>query len=70
MLFLVEIGAGFNTPGVIRGRMEQITYHSDAHLIRINRDYPQVSKEIKNKSVEIKSNAGDALDTLTSLINQ
>jgi hypothetical protein len=69
LLFQVEIGAGFNTPGVIRGRLEQVTYHTHANLVRINRDYPQVSKEIKTKSAELGMSAGEALDGLKSKIN-
>ena len=37
---IIEIGVGFNTPGVIRWPFEQITYnHPSAHLTRVTHDY-------------------------------
>jgi NAD-dependent SIR2 family protein deacetylase len=42
-LAVLDIGTGFNTPGVIRLPMERIAaYYPKADLLRINRDYPQV----------------------------
>lgn len=39
-LTLIEVGSGFNTPGVIRMPMESIvSHHPKASLIRINRDH-------------------------------
>lgn len=41
-LAIIEIGSGFNTPGVIRLPLESLSLqHPRARLIRINRDYPQ-----------------------------
>lgn len=37
----LELGVGFNTPGIIRYPFEQMTYRNpNAMLIRFNRDYP------------------------------
>lgn len=45
-LLILEMGVGFNTPGVVRWPMEQILHHNkQANLIRFNRDHPQVPKE-------------------------
>ena len=42
----LEIGVGFNTPGIIRYPFEQMTYsNSEATLIRLNLDYPQAIPE-------------------------
>lgn len=42
-LVIIEVGSGFNTPGVIRWPCERIAdQHPDARLIRINRDYAEV----------------------------
>ena len=39
-IVFLEIGVGFNTPGIIRYPFEQMTYdNSDATLIRLNKDY-------------------------------
>ena len=49
---LLEIGVGFNTPGIIRFPFEQMTYqHLKTTLIRMNKDYPMVSQEIQNKTI-------------------
>ena len=44
----MEIGVGFNTPGIIRFPFEQMTANSEKTiLIRINKDYPSPILEIK-----------------------
>ena len=54
-LLIVEIGAGFNTPVVVRWPSERIVLqHPDANLIRIDLTDPSVPREIRNKSVTIK----------------
>jgi hypothetical protein len=41
-LVMIEIGVGYNTPGIIKHPFEQITFvESHATLIRINKDYPE-----------------------------
>ncbi|MDS0524310.1 Sir2 silent information regulator family NAD-dependent deacetylase [Clostridium sp. SHJSY1] len=48
----MELGVGFNTPGIIRYPFEQITYaNSNATLIRLNRDYPDGPDENKDKTI-------------------
>ena len=57
-LLVIEIGAGFNTPGVIRWPMERIVYtHSNAHLVRVNLQYPQVPQEIADRSFSLQCRA-------------
>ena len=49
---LLEIGVGFNTPGIIRFPFEQMTATNERiTLIRINKDYPLTMLEIKNKTI-------------------
>lgn len=49
---LLEIGVGFNTPGIIRFPFEQMTLNNlKTTLIRINKDYPLPMLEIKNKII-------------------
>ena len=51
-LVLLEIGVGFNTPGIIRFPFEQMTYNNlKTTLIRINKDYSQTMLDINNKTV-------------------
>lgn len=64
-LLILEIGAGFNTPGVVRWPMEQIVNKFDnSHLIRVNLQYPQVPKEIIDKSLTFKIRAIDFINSL------
>ncbi|MBY9020388.1 MAG: NAD-dependent protein deacetylase of SIR2 family [Candidatus Lokiarchaeota archaeon] len=57
-LLVIEIGAGFNTPGVVRWPMEQIVFKfENSHLIRVNLQYTQVPKEITEKSFVFKTRA-------------
>ena len=51
-LLLLEIGVGFNTPGIIRFPFEQMVNNNiNAHLVRINKDYAFASKEITNRTL-------------------
>ncbi len=64
-LLVLEIGAGFNTPSVIRWPMEHIVYaHPHAHLIRVNKHYPQVPREIADRSIALQ---GSAMPAITAL---
>ena len=51
-LLLLEIGVGFNTPGIIRFPFEQMVYNNiNTHLVRINKDYAFASREIEDKTI-------------------
>ena len=64
-LLIIEIGAGFNTPMVIRWPNEHLVLnHPDANLIRIDLAQPDVPMEIRNKSVTIKDNAMNVITDL------
>jgi NAD-dependent SIR2 family protein deacetylase len=73
-LCIIELGVGFNTPGVIRRPFELLTYtHEQAHLFRINREYkewpghggyPMVPPELKGKATSIPFDAKDVLECL------
>jgi len=53
-LVCLELGVGFNTPSVIRWPLEQITsQHPRATLLRINRDHPQVPRELAGKALAV-----------------
>jgi NAD-dependent SIR2 family protein deacetylase len=69
-LLVLEIGSGFNTPGVIRWPMEQITYqHPDAHLVRVNRDHPQLPAELAGRATAIRSSAINVITALASRLD-
>lgn len=67
-LLIIEIGAGFNTPMVIRWPNEHLVLnHPHADLIRIDLAEPGVPKEIRSKSVTIKN---DAMKVISALCEQ
>jgi NAD-dependent SIR2 family protein deacetylase len=48
----LELGVGFNTPGIIRYPFERMTYHNvDATLIRLNKDHPEGIEENEDKTI-------------------
>ncbi len=64
-LLVIEIGSGFNTPGVVRWPMEQITdWHDQAHLLRVNADYPQISVELADRATAIQARGREVIAML------
>lgn len=62
---LLEIGVGFNTPGIIRLPFEKITFDNDkTTLIRINKDYPLSMLEIKNKLISFNEDTNKIIRDL------
>ncbi|MNR90149.1 NAD-dependent protein deacetylase [compost metagenome] len=64
-LLVIEIGSGFNTPGVIRWPMEQITdWHEQAYFVRVNADYPQVPVSLADRAIAIQARGRDVIAML------
>lgn len=62
---LLEIGVGFNTPGIIRFPFEQMVHNNlKTTLIRINKDYPQIMLEIKNKTISFNEDTAKIIEDL------
>ena len=62
---LLEIGVGFNTPGIIRFPFEQMTANSEkTTLIRINKDYPNPMLEIRNKTISFDEDTNKIIEDL------
>lgn len=60
---LLEIGVGFNTPGIIRFPFEQMTANNlKTTLIRINKDYPMPMLEIKNKIISFNEDTNKIIE--------
>ncbi|MGV2984325.1 hypothetical protein ACNPNP_11540 [Microbacterium sp. AGC85] len=63
---IIEIGAGFNTPGVIRWPIERIAAHlPDTRLIRINRDHSGVPASLAENAASLH---GDAAELIQHII--
>jgi hypothetical protein len=64
-LLVIEVGAGFNTPVVVRWPMERIVNnHPKAHLVRVNLNQPQVPQEIAKKSISLHCGAMGAITSI------
>jgi len=73
-LLLIELGVGFNTPGVIRWPFERLTYSlPDAYLIRINAGYTEPGfdkghieypKQLRGKISVYDTDAAKVINTL------
>lgn len=63
---ILEIGAGFNTPGVIRFPMENLVRNQkNVKFIRINQEYPDIPLDLDNNvAMGIRMNANKAVSYL------
>ncbi len=65
-LVVIEIGAGFSTPTVIRWPCESIVaHHPRAHLIRINPEHPETQHPMDGRSTCISARGAAILSLLT-----
>lgn len=61
-MVLLELGVGFNTPGIIRFPFETLAYKYDnITLIRINDRYSDVAFELKDQVISIKEDCSKAI---------
>ena len=64
ILFL-ELGVGFNTPGIIKYPFMQMTYSfKDAYYVCINKGNNYLPKEVKNKSLVINDDINKIIEKL------
>lgn len=67
-LVLIELGVGFNTPGIIRFPFERMVLEfPSATLIRVNDRYPDLAFEIQNKVILVENDCRKFIDQLTEL---
>jgi NAD-dependent SIR2 family protein deacetylase len=63
----LELGVGFNTPGIIRFPFERMTHSNEqAVLIRINRDYPQGARENERRTIAFAEDMAATVAALNS----
>jgi NAD-dependent SIR2 family protein deacetylase len=56
-LVLIEIGVGYNTPGIIKYPFERMVLQNEnANLVRINKDYAICGDDIKGKTILFNEN--------------
>ena len=64
-IVLLELGVGFNTPGIIRIPFEQMTYqNANWKLIRINKNESSTFLDINDKSILIQGDIKEIVDLL------
>ena len=64
-LILIELGVGFNTPGIIRFPFEKLAYtHDNITLIRINDKYNDMVHELKNRAICVKDDCANAITNI------
>ena len=64
-VILLEIGVGFNTPGIIRFPFEQMVADNEKTiLIRINKEYPLPMLKIKNKTISFDEDTNKIIEDL------
>lgn len=64
---LLELGVGFNTPGVIRYPFENLTYRNEsASLIRLNKNHPLGPAENEKRTISFT----EEMDTVINTLNE
>lgn len=64
-LVLFELGVGYNTPIIIKTPFERITtQHPKATLIRINKDYPEISRMNQAKTIAFDQDIGEIIPAI------
>jgi NAD-dependent SIR2 family protein deacetylase len=70
-LLLMDIGSGFNTPGVIRWPMERMALQvPTARLVRINPQDARVPHESGGRGLSLSTGAREAIDAITSVFER
>ena len=65
-LLLLDIGSGFNTPGVIRRPMEKLAMHvATARLVRINLRDARVPRELGGRGLSLSAGARETIDAIS-----
>ena len=63
----IELGVGFNTPGIIRYPFEKMTYHNkNATLIRLNKDRPEGLEENIDKTIAFTEEMQAVVSAITN----
>jgi NAD-dependent SIR2 family protein deacetylase len=66
-LVIIEVGAGFNTPSVVRWPCESIAaHHQNAHLIRINPHHPETQHPMNGRATCVATGAAKVLRLLAA----
>ena len=68
-LLILELGAGFNTPGVVRFPLERLgARHAESRFVRINRDHPDTPARLNHRAIGIRGDAGEVVGALCATL--
>lgn len=66
-VLLLELGVGFNTPGIIRFPFEKMTYQNpNWKLVRVNKDNCNTLIDLKNRGILIKDDINEIINIIAS----
>jgi NAD-dependent SIR2 family protein deacetylase len=64
-LLLLELGAGYSTPVVVRMPMERIALsHADAAFIRINKEHAGIPRAMAHRSLSVEGDISQFIDAI------
>ncbi len=68
-IVVLDIGTGFNTPGVVRWPSENmVNRHPDSSLIRVNLTHSEVPEQIESKSISIKGDVAEFINGVFDIV--
>jgi len=66
---ILELGAGFGNPGVIRFPFEKTAFFNrKSHLCRVHAQFPQITQELADRAVGIKENSVEWVNQIKNQI--
>lgn len=67
-IVLLELGVGFNTPGIIRYPFEKMTYQNEsATLIRLNKNHPNGAVENEKRTISFTEDMSSVINSIFEL---
>jgi hypothetical protein len=68
-LLILELGAGFNTLGVVRFPLERLgARHAESRFVRINRDHPEIPARLNHRAIGIRGDAGEVVGAIWAVL--
>lgn len=64
-LLILELGVGFQNPGVVRFAFEKTAYFNQkARMYRVNQTFSQITEELQGKAISIPENSAEWVEAL------
>lgn len=70
-LLILELGVGFQNPGVVRFAFEKTAYFNQkARMYRVNQTFAQITEELQGKAVSVQVNSAEWIRSLALYIRE